>query len=160
MDDRKQNLLQALRTWINQRPGLDPRDYDRASYRSESRQITQDRSDAMEILGAVALRSYVTADHILQAAQHAFSGRLTITETEPGRFRLEYCTGQYWPTEYRKAAAAVLASAYWQAFRSADAEALRAQGRLKPGQMARDGDGMRQYFRGEFGPAIQGRWFN
>ena len=149
MDDRKQNLLQALRTWINQRPGLDPRDYDRASYRSESRQITQDRSDAMEILGAVALRSYVTADHILQASKSAFSGRLTITETEPGRFKLEYCTGQYWPTEYRKAAAAVLASAFWQAYR-ADL----------PADFENAGDHLRNFFRIEFGPAIQRRWFN
>jgi hypothetical protein len=147
MDTRKTALLQALRTWINQRPGLDPRDYDRASYRSESRQITQDRSDAIEILGAVALRSYVTADHILQAAQHAFSGRLTITETAPGKFKVDYCTGQYWPTEYRKAAAAVLASAYWHAYST----------ELPP---LYDGNQMRDFFRGEFGPAIQGRWFN
>lgn len=149
MDTRKEALLLALRQWINQRPGLDARDYDRASYRSESRQITQDRSDALEILAAVALRSYVTADHILQAAKHAFSGRLTITETAPGEFKLDYCTGQYWPTEYRKAAAAVLASAFWQAYR-ADL----------PADFENAGDHLRNFFRIEFGAAIQGRWFN
>lgn len=150
MDTRKENLLQALRQWINQRPGLDARNYDRASYRAESRQITQDRSDALEILAAVALRSYVTADHIMRAAKHAFSGRLTITETAPGEFKLDYCTGQYWPTEYRKAAADVLASAYWDAHLS-DQSLMETEN---------PGDTLRSFFRGEFGPAIQGRWFN
>lgn len=159
MDTRKEALLQALRQWINQRPGLDPRDYgdSRSGFRAESRQITQDRSDAIEILGAVALRSYVTADHILQAAQHAFSGRLTITETSPGVFKLDYCTGQYWPTEYRKAAAAVLASAFWYAYRTELCESDRAAS-LLPRETT--GDELRSFFRKEFGPAIQGRWFN
>jgi hypothetical protein len=31
--------------------------------------------------------------------------------------RLDYTTGQYWPTEYRRAAAAVLASALWSYWR-------------------------------------------
>jgi hypothetical protein len=146
MDTRKEKLLQALRAWINQRPGLDPANYDRAGYRSDSRQITQDRSDAIEILGAVAMRSYVTADHILRAAQSAYSGRMTITEKDD-EFSIDYCAGQYWPTEYRKAAAAVLASAFWDAYRA---------------ELPKEstGDTLRSFFRGEFGPAIQQRWFD
>lgn len=160
MDTRKTALLQALRQWINQRPGLDPRNYDRAGYRAESRQITQDRSDALEILAAVALREYVTADHILQAAKRAFSGRLNIAESKVwqvangekiliSEFKLDYCTGQYWPTEYRKAAAAVLAGAFWYAYRAE-----------LPHNADNPGEHLRSFFRGEFGPAIQQRWFN
>lgn len=33
--------------------------------------------------------------------------------SNPHTATLDYCTGQYWPTEYRKAACAVLASAVW-----------------------------------------------
>ena len=34
------------------------------------------------------------------------------------RSELDYCTGQYWPTEYRAAACAVLASALWAYWRA------------------------------------------
>jgi hypothetical protein len=64
--------------------------------------------------------------------------------------RLDYCTGQYWPTEYRRAACAVLASALWAYQRD----------NLKPDPDCRPGDVLRAHFRKEFGRRIANRWFN
>lgn len=66
---------------------------------------------------------------------------------------LDYTTGQYWPTEYRKAAAAVLAGALWAGARE-DGAFLIQSGR-EPG-----GDDLRMHFRREFGSNMQRRWFN
>jgi hypothetical protein len=137
--DKKQQIVEALRSWINQRPGLDPRDYgDGPGYRSESRRITRQRDDALTLLHSVELADGLTAE-ALQEAFRAYSGRLVCVakpahsasqraayETQRARggilerpapdswlVELSYCVGQYWPTEYRAAACAVLASALW-----------------------------------------------
>jgi hypothetical protein len=115
MEPRKQAIIHALQRFIRQRPGMDPRNYDYAGYRQESRQVTKDRHHAETLLAAVAWRDGITADDLIRVAGSAFSGRLTIL-LEPtlcNRVRIEYCTGQYFPTEYRKAVAAVCASALW-----------------------------------------------
>lgn len=124
MENRKEKLLAALNRWIAKRPGLDPRNYISswndsqgiACYRSESRSITQDRHHAQALLDAIAWRDAITADDIMEAAKHSFSGRLSITETPEG-FKIDYCTGQYWPTEYRRAVCSVLSSAFWDYLR-------------------------------------------
>jgi hypothetical protein len=105
-------ILAAMRKWINQRPGLDADNYDRASYAAEVRSIGRDLQDARALLRAVELRPSITAAVLRDAFQSAFSGRLSWD----GK-RLDYMTGQYWPTEYRRAAAAVLASALWSYWR-------------------------------------------
>lgn len=112
---QRYNLLRALETFANRRPGIDPRDYgyDREgwkNYRSESRQVTRDLHDFRAILAAVE-RSEISAAEIIRAAR-AYSGRLTIAE-DGGSVKIDYCTGQYFPTEFRKAACAVLAQALW-----------------------------------------------
>ena len=45
----------------------------------------------------------VTDAQVIEASQWAFSGRMTWTDAG-----WNYCTGQYWPTEYRAAVVAVL----------------------------------------------------
>lgn len=142
MNDRKIKLLETLDAFVNQRPGLDPNNYGWGmdgwrSYRRESAAITRDMHDYYAIRGQIAWRDSITADDIIKASKSAFSGRLEITETttttgggsdmrtgrrEPinheSTFKLSYCAGQYMPTEYRKAACAVLASAWWDATRA------------------------------------------
>lgn len=154
MENRKELILDALRAFVAQRPGMDPRDYDAAGYRSESRAVTRDRHQAETLLNAVAWRDGITADALLKASRSAYSGRLTIVGkysaplpphsseaytcgcgihvhpkhklTEPLiaahatgcpfialSVGVGYCTGQYFPTEYRRAVCAVLASALW-----------------------------------------------
>ncbi|RPJ25232.1 MAG: hypothetical protein EHM33_15270, partial [Chloroflexi bacterium] len=102
----KDTIVTLLRAWINQRAGLEAGNYisgwndtsGRAAYRSESRKITQQKHDADTLLRAVEY-SGITAEE-LRAAFRAFSGRLSLVETAKG-WKLEYCTGQYFPTEYR-----------------------------------------------------------
>lgn len=159
----RDRILAALAAWIRQRPGLDPRNYgDAATYRAEARGIARDLHDAETLLAAVRWRSGIDADALKAAFRDAYSGRLS-WDGEHGA--LSYCTGQYWPTEYRRAACAVLASALWSYTRDHA---------MPPGEMVhnsetgetfhrygglRAGDWLRRYFRREFGPRIARRWF-
>lgn len=105
-----QSIFETFRKFINQRPGLDPRNYfsdwrdkdGRRAYQSEARSIQQDGKRARTAL-ALAI-AYPFDPAALADATSAFSGRLQINPEG----QLEYCTGQYFPTEYRKAAATVL----------------------------------------------------
>jgi hypothetical protein len=106
--DERTAILNALRAWVAQRPGLEFGNYgDVAAYREEQRDIARDKKHAEILLNAVKWRTSITADD-LKAAFRAYSGRLSWNGE-----RLDYCTGQYWPTEYRRAACAGLAAAQW-----------------------------------------------
>jgi len=148
MDTRKQTLIACLRKFIAQRPGLEFGNYgDVSAYRSEMRSITKDRHHAETMLASVAWRDSITTDSILEASKHAFSGRLAITEPSPGRFVLDYCTGQYWPTEYRRAVCSVLSSALWDYWREC-------------GGAASTGDAIRKTAAAELSRSIAQRWFH
>lgn len=115
----KPTIIAMLRTWIRQRPGLEFGNYgDIAPYRAELRQIAKDKRDAETLLRAVEWRDSITAEDLLAAFPRAFSGRLRLEQRKDGKWVLDYCTGQYWPTEYRKAAAAVLATVLWDRARA------------------------------------------
>ena len=166
---RKEQILQAFRAFIAQRSGMDWRDYgDAASYRSEQRRVTKDRHAAETLLSAVAWRDSITAEKIEEAARHAFSGRCSLVWSDKG-VAVDYCTGQYFPTEYRRAVAAVMASALWDYFRDnmpapvykhhGDADHLPMQTTaLYDGLSA--GDWLRRKARQEFGRGLQQRYFN
>lgn len=118
MEPRKEAICEALSKFIRQRPGLEFGNYGGVtSYRSECRDIARDKREAETLLAAVRWRDSISADALIQAAKHAYSGRLTIVakSADPKHqlARIEYCTGQYFPTEYRKAVCAVLAAALW-----------------------------------------------
>lgn len=131
-------ILEMLHRFVNQRPGLDFGNYgDVRSYRSEMHAIARDRADAIELLAYVG-RSSITAEQILDAMPRAYSGRLSWD----GR-ALTYTTGQYFPTEYRKAVCAVLASAIWSYWREDHDTA----------------DKIRAAARRTFGRGIASRWF-
>ena len=195
----KQQILEALRRWINQRPGLEFGNYGEwNSYRSELRSITRDRRDALELLQAVTWRDSISAEDLIAAFPRAFSGRLTLAEVyqvngrgelhatlesakeQAAKYlpaiveiralaKLSYCTGQYWPTEYRKAAAAVLSSVLWDYARSdmpkPDGKKItRKHGTFETEHESIEGltpgNWLRRYFRREFGRSIQSRWFS
>jgi len=144
MSNRKQNILRALQEFVNQRPGLSFADYgDAKYYRQDYRQILQAKQDFEQLLVTVDLRDNITADDIIKASKSAFSGRLTITENGDS-VTIDYCTGQYMPTEYRKAACAVLASALWGFWREPEST----------------GDTIRKSARDNLGRGIASRWFN
>ena len=169
MNDRKQSLLGALRTFARQRPGLEFGNYgDSVSYRAELRSITKDLSQAQAMLSAVEWRDSISVDAILEAAK---SGRLSITESEPGKFAIDYCVGQYWPTEYRRAVCAVLSSALWSYWRDQcmpepngekitrdDNGAEMSRHTLYRGMTA--GQFLRKTAADELGRGIASRWFS
>jgi len=147
----KNQIINALYTFANKRPGLEPRDYvrswddseGRATYRAESRNITKDLNHARALLRRVEL-SGITAEEIIEASKEAFSGRLTITATNDGIVKIGYCVGQYFPTEYRKAVACVCARALWNYWR----------------EDSKTADSIRQLARREFPRAIARAYFN
>lgn len=118
-DLTKSELLRALRAFARQRPGLEFANYgDWRSYNQEAASITRDLAHAQTLLRAVELRDGITAADVLAACRDAFSGRLTVDavtcKTGTVAARVGYCVGQYFPTEYRRAVAAVCASALWR----------------------------------------------
>ncbi len=130
MDPRKEAICNALATFIRQRPGFEYGNYgDAASYRADVRSVGRDKQHAETLLAAVRWRDSITADDMLKAAQAG--GRLTIelrasdgaNPNLPNDAPLpvggvwigevDYCTGQYWCTEYRAGVARYLASLLW-----------------------------------------------
>lgn len=96
--------LQAIAVYAAQNPGFDFRDYgDVSAYRSDSHRAQRQLRDVRQALHSAILSGATDAD-VFSACAHAFSGRLTVDASG----RVDYCTGQYWPTEYRAACAAVL----------------------------------------------------
>ena len=146
-------IVNALYAWINQRPGLEYGNYrDSKSYNQELRNILRDLHDARALLRYVDILSGIDAGKLADAFRHAYSGRLSWDGE-----RLDYCTGQYWPTEYRRAAAAVLASAIWDHWRDSMVNDIMA-GDSKAGE--RLGDRLRAHAKKTFGIGIQRRYFN
>lgn len=153
---KKQQIITALRAFVAQRSGMDWHDYDdAASYRSEQRGIMRDGKEARELLRAIEWRDSITADDIIKASKSAFSGRLSIVERDDGAVSVDYCTGQYWPTEYRKAVCAVCACLLWDYMRD-NYGAGFAQSAGRPVT----GSELRAQFRREYGRGIASRWFN
>lgn len=145
----KSQIVTLLDAWIRQRPGLDFHNYgDVKSYRAEIRSITLDLQHARALLRFVEWHDSITADKIMEAARSAFMGRLDFKQNANGWY-IDYCTGQYWPTEYRRAACAVLSAAIWGWYRD---ECL-------PKDTERKGDAISTWARGEFGRGIGARWF-
>ena len=145
---KRQAIMNALSAFVRQRAGLEFANYgDISAYRSEQRAITRQLHDFRELHRYVEL-SGITAEQLQEAAKSAFSGRLSLVE-RGDKVGVNYCTGQYFPTEYRAAACAVLSSALWNYFRSDI-----------PPDAERPGDLLREKFRRMFGRGMQSRWFN
>lgn len=149
MKATKQQLIAALYAFINQRSGIDFRDYQsgdwkasRESFLGDYRPILKHGRQARALLRAVELRDSITVQNLMEASR-AYSGRLKFVENEKG-VAVDYCTGQYFPTEYRNAACAVLAQCLWDYWRPD----------------YKTGDEIRKQARREFGRAIASEWFN
>lgn len=104
--DRNPEQYPAFRLLLDfaaQSPGLDYGNYgEPKSYRAELRSIGKDW-ERVNNNARAAISLGVTDRELIDAAPHAFSGRLTWNGKD-----WDYCTGQYWPTEYRKAVAVLL----------------------------------------------------
>ena len=154
----KSTILAAIDAWIRQRPGLDYGNYgDLSAYRAEVRSIGKDLQHARALLNYVAWHDSITAQMILDAAK---SGRLSIV-VDGESVRIDYCTGQYWPTEYRPAVCRLLSSVIWH-WISANASTLDIAKMPQHGCMAgivNQGDYIRKAASRELGTSIARRWF-
>lgn len=145
----KSAVISAMIRFINQRPGLEFANYgDVDAYRHDSSSITRDKHLAHRLVNYVMQRDSITAADIIEASKRAYAGRLEIKPASPDgeSFDVDYCTGQYFPTEYRRAAACVLACAVWHRL-AAD----------KPGA---DADHIRKAARRELGRTLAREFFN
>ena len=109
----KSVLCHALAHFIAKGPRLEYGNYGcPRTYRAEQRAITRDLRDARAFLRLVEISS-ITTEELKAAMRDAWGGRLSWDGAT-----LDYCAGQYWPTEYRKAVAATCALAlkrhWWQ----------------------------------------------
>lgn len=132
----KQAMIEALRHFINQRSGIDGRNYggSREAFMGDYRPMLRHGAQARTMLQQVELRNSITAEDLLNASR-AYCGRLQFRE-DNGSVSIEYTTGQYFPTEYRSAACAVLAQCLWD-YWAADcktADDIRAQARKNLGR--------------------------
>lgn len=115
----KKTIVTLFEKWIKQRPGLEWCNYDcgnwresRRCYDQELRGIIKDRHRALTALDRFECVSY-DWNTLQEAFKRAYSGRLSINYKDGKGWFLDYCTGQYWPTEYRQAAASVLEWYVW-----------------------------------------------
>ena len=87
----KQSIIAALNTFANKRPQLEFNNYgDRQSYMRESRAITKDLHHARRLLRVREMYNQISAEDIIRASEHAFSGRLTINVTDDGLVSIDY----------------------------------------------------------------------
>lgn len=159
MLSKRDQILSALESFASQRPGIEPGNYgDWQSYRSESRSVTRDLHDAHALIGACCRYPSLVTEEILRESFRAYSGRLKLSDCENGSVSLDYCTGQYFPTEYRKAVCSVLGSALFQAMREnllrVSAERFQRDGVVT--EVA--GDSIRKGVRNLIGARLQRRW--
>lgn len=145
MSERDQ-ILAALGRWVAQRPGLEWQNYgcgpDAArAYRQDAATIRRQKRDFGQLaLLCVALG--VTAEE-LRYGFSAYNRRLTLVDpyADSPDEAFEFTAGQYWPTEYRAAAVAVLNCAAFDAVRRrfpdgggwVDRDAAKAWLRKQPG---------------------------
>jgi hypothetical protein len=129
----KTEILEAMARFIGQRSGIDGSIYgSREMFMQDYRRILRDGRDARALLRAVELSERLPESILVDVLK---SGRLTWD----GK-RLEYCAGQYFPTEYRAAACRALASALWVYWGGGCK--IRVEAKLR------------------FGRGIASRWFN
>ena len=161
---KREQILAALRAHIESRPGIEPGNYGSwRDYRNEAASITRDLHTARRLLAEVSRHESI-GEAELRAAFRALSERLQLVDREDGAIGISYCTGQYYPTEYRKAACAVLASALWDWTRDqCMPKPEERPGKYGPEQFYNGksaGDWLRTHFRREFGSHIARRYFD
>lgn len=96
----------ALRAFILQRPRFEPANYGgcASAYRADYARCLADRNDALALLAYVERAS--NPERVAGCFAEALrSSRLEWNESAQA---FDYCTGQYFPTEYRSAACRLL----------------------------------------------------
>jgi len=135
------DIINKLEAFAKQRPGLERANYGHGDfdyYGQDARKITQQLRDAKTLLSYIRSSSTITEADILEGFS-AFSGRLSVNTDGS----LDYCAGQYYPTEFRAAVCAVCSSVIWDQLRDG----------------LDTGDEIRKAAKRLFGQGIAKRWF-
>jgi hypothetical protein len=116
----EKNVIENLIKFVDQRPGINARDYfsgyydtsGRLSYNREVREVCKDRADFYALLEVAErlIERDILNERVYNRLKNE-SGRLLIVND-----KLTYHTGQYFPTEYRPAACRLLSSILWNHF--------------------------------------------
>lgn len=103
-------MLNAIERHIDRRSGIEAQNYvgNLSGLRADRREIARDGRDCRIMLRYLRRCYQLPADTMRRAFQ-AYGGRLAY---DWDKNAVEYTAGQYWPTEYRVAAGAVLARAF------------------------------------------------
>lgn len=106
------NFISLLSNFVAQRPGFDLCNYaSMKDYRSDYyRTLKYKKSFEALLIQAERIFSFEDLNKALGDRLKNNSGRLTY---KIDRAQLEYCTGQYFPVEYRSAAFSVLFYSVW-----------------------------------------------
>jgi hypothetical protein len=162
----KKALCAALVAFIAQRSGIEYANYgERASFMADYRQILKAGRQARELLRFVEMRDSITAEMLLEASDRAFSGRLQFKVRDDGKVAVDYTTGQYFATEYRNAACAVLAATIWDWLASDMPKGVLMHNSetgetLERYDGLRAGDWIRRAARRALGRSLANAWFN
>jgi hypothetical protein len=135
-------IAKKLIKFVDQRPGLEFCNYGNLrAFRAEQRVVSRQKREFYKLLAGLVA---VSENPDVQLFAAGASGRLTWDTKES---RWEYCTGQYFSTEFRAAACRIVADAIWSA--------LRAQYHHAPGS----GDAMRADCAQLLGTRLAEKWF-
>lgn len=107
--------IEKLKNFVNQRPGFEFANYgSMKNYRADYTEALKDKHSFYELLAlAQNFVTYSELQETLFIYLKRNSGRLTLDENN----NLQYCVGQYFPTEYRAAACRILAGLLWDIIR-------------------------------------------
>lgn len=99
--------LRAVIFFAAQNPGFEWGNYSTGDYKQSLKNYRADASPVSrewnKICGLLWQTRHVMDADVEIAARAVYSGRLSVVQFG-GSWRVDYCTGQYWPTEYRRAA--------------------------------------------------------
>lgn len=110
--EKQINAIELISKFVNQRPGLEFVNYGNIKYyRQDYREILKDLHSFYELLNLANRRINNLNEKLTEYLQQS-NDRLILKGE-----RLQYITGQYFPTEYRNAACRVLSSLIWNDYR-------------------------------------------
>jgi hypothetical protein len=152
------STIEKLVKFVNQRSGINPNDYYSdwkdtegiKAYRSETREITKDRTDFFELLSLAQRRIDNFEEKLTYNLIHT-NGRLVLKNGE-----LEYVTGQYFPTEYRPAACRIVAQLIWNDYMSEEHD-TKTNGIES---VYKDGHAIRKALRQQLSRRVMKNYFN
>lgn len=157
MNNANNATVDLLCAFVNQRDGISFAEYGedrdpntRICYSRDKRSAAQAKKHFFELLYLAQRRlGNQLEDKVIYELTKVSTSRLTLTETG----KLQYITGQYFPTEYRPAAARILANIIWKDYAN-ETEANT------PNPLYKDGHAIRKAIGRVVSRSVKSNYFN